>query len=92
MFKTASTACAIATVTVASFLAQPSFADRSQLELQAASALREFDFDNVDVSQLSTAQLASIFSIANSPKPHGTKRGLIRSAVGDGLLSSLLRR
>lgn len=54
----------------------------TQLELSAQRDLREYGFKNVDVQSLTTAQLAAISTIANTPGREGGKRGLIASALG----------
>ena len=54
----------------------------TQLEQLVERELREYGFKDVDVESLTTAQLATISSIANAPGPEGGKRGLIASALG----------
>ncbi len=63
---------------------------RTQLERQAQSVLRSFDFD-VNVEELTTNQLIAVFSTGTSNASNSQKRRQIRSAIADGLLRRLSR-
>ena len=54
----------------------------TQLQTSVQNDLRDYGFHEVDVTQLSTAQLAAIHSIAHSRGREGGKRAMIRSTLG----------
>ncbi|MFQ6553491.1 hypothetical protein AAD018_014235 [Aestuariibius insulae] len=67
----------------------PSAADgRTQLERQAQSVLRSFDFD-VNAEDLTTTQLIAVISTGTNKASQSQKRRQLRSAVGDGLFRYL---
>ncbi len=54
----------------------------TQLQQMARIELRELGFGEVDVTQLTTSQLAAIRNVANEKGVDGQKRGNIRSILG----------
>ena len=53
----------------------------TQLQRLAQQELREYGFAEVDVTRLSSAQLAEIRAIANAPGRESSKRGQMRSTL-----------
>lgn len=89
MLKFALTAAAIALAAAASPASAAS--GRAQVEADLARELPFLGFD-VDVTQLTTAQLGQIHYLVYSDRGTIEKRALIRSALGEGILSTLFRR
>ena len=55
---------------------------RTQLERLVRHELQDLNIRNVNVAELSTAQLAAIHAAANRPGQQGSKRGVVRSILG----------
>ena len=70
-------------------LAAPAASAQSQLDLSVQNALKEYGFRNVDVGTLTIAQRAAIHHIAHQTGG-GAKRSLIRSALNEDNLRSLI--
>ena len=64
---------------------------RAQIEANLARELAALGVE-VDVARLSTARLGELHLIVYSSHSIGEKRALIRSALGEGFLGTLLRR
>ena len=61
----------------------------SQLERRVEQILPQYGYENVDVSELETAQLAQIVHLASSKKGQGEIRGQIGAVLGNSILSFL---
>ena len=57
-------------------------ADRTPLEQSVARELPRYGFKDVDVDQLSSNQVATLYMLMYSKRSHGDKRALIKSTLG----------
>lgn len=74
-------------------LASPSWAERplDSLEASVAMELPNYGFDDVDVRDLSTGQIAHIHHLLYSGKGTAEIRGQIGAVLGDSLIRSFFK-
>ncbi len=69
--------------------AAPEAQANQQLQLKVERILREYNFDSVDVSQLTNGQLSAIYLTAYGNRNQSDRRALIKSHLRGGLLRFL---